>query len=144
MRFLGSSFALVVASFVLGAWLCVVYDFFRVFRIRRKPNFLLLFVSDFVYSLIVSLSVLLLYFNFTYGRVRVYAFAVLLLGFLVWRLTFSRLTMSLVVRLMDFTVKVLNLSKMRIVRLVKRISRRIYTDCYCRKAVKGFRKGSLK
>ncbi len=148
MKYLGSSFALVVASFVLGAVLCAVYDLFRVFRLRRKTNAVLLFVSDIVYSAIVSLSLLLLYFNFTYGRVRVYAFAVVLLGFLAWRFTVSRLAINLCLRFMDFAARVLNSSKMRIVRFLKRTLRRIYTDFYCRFTIKssrnGFRKGSKK
>ncbi len=148
MPFLGSPFALSVASFILGAFLCAVYDAFRIFRLRRRFNSAVLFFSDIIYSLIVSLSLLLLYFNFTYGRVRVYAFVIALLGFLAWRFTVSRLVISLVMRFIDFAVRVLDSLKMRVFGLIKRTSRRIYTAFYCRTTVKGskhgFRKGSLK
>ena len=148
MPFLGSTFALSAASFVLGAFLCAVYDVFRIFRLRREFNSAVLFVSDVVYSLIASLSFLILYFNFTYGRVRVYAFVISLLGFLAWRFTVSRFVISLVMRLVDFSLRVLNSSKMRVFALLKRVSRCVYTAFYCRDTVKksrcGFRKGSLK
>ena len=148
MRYLGSSVALSVASLVLGAFLCAVYDVFRVFRLRRKANPAVLFVSDALYSSIVSLSLLLLYFNFTYGRVRVYAFVIALLGFLAWRFTVSRLAIGLCMKLIDLALSNLNSLKMRAVRIIKRASRRIYTDYYCRATVKrskyGFRKGSSK
>lgn len=148
MRYLGSAAALAVASFLLGVLLCAVYDLFRVFRLRHKINYILLFFSDLAYSAIVSLSMLLLFFNLTYGRVRVYAFVIIVLGFLAWRFTVSRLAMSLCMRLFDFTAKVLNSSKMRVKRFIKRLSRRIYTAFYCRATVyrfrRGYWKGSLK
>ncbi|MBO5869281.1 MAG: spore cortex biosynthesis protein YabQ [Clostridia bacterium] len=127
--------ALAFWSVVVGAFLCAVYDVFRLFRLRRKQNGVLLFVCDFAFCLISAIVMLVLFFNLSYGRMRAYAFVFALIGFLIWRMTASRLVMSLMYKIITATCKVLNLIKMRVCVIVKHILRRIYTIRYCNKTV---------
>ena len=136
--------ALALWSVIVGAFLCVVYDVFRVTRLRHRQNSVLLFLCDFAFSLIATLAMLLLFFNLSFGKMRAYAFALVALGFLVWRFTVSRLVMGLLIRVLNFADKILNLLKTRLLFASKKASRRIYTYYYCKNAVWGIRKMKLK
>ena len=127
--------ALAAWAFVLGAFLCAVYDVFRLFRLNRKQNAILLFFSDILFCVFSTVCLLILFFNLSYGRVRFYALAITFIGFLVWRFTVSRLVMMLINKLLGRIKKLLTSIKMRISVKLKRLSRRIYTKNYCKKAV---------
>ncbi len=137
--------ALAVWSLIVGAFLCAVYDIFRLFRLCRRQNALLLFFCDLLFCLFATVCLLLLFFNLSYGRMRLYAFALSVAGFLIWRFTVSRFVMSLLLKLIKRAEKILNSIKMRVIAKGKRISRRIYTKRYCKNAVKTVEtKGLLK
>lgn len=128
--------ALAVWSLMVGAFLCAVYDVFRLFRLRRKQNFLLLFFCDILFCLFATICFLLLFFNLSYGRMRLYAFALSVIGFLIWRFTVSRFVMMLLLKILMLAEKLLNSIKMRISAKIKRILRYIYTKRYCKTAIK--------
>lgn len=123
-------------SVLLGAFLCAVYDVFRLFRLRGKQNAVVLFVCDLAFCIISAVCMLILFFNLSYGKMRGYAFVFVILGFLIWRFTVSRLVMSLMLRLVKMVSRVLNSIKMRVICIIKRIMRRIYTSCYCKRNIK--------
>lgn len=131
--------ALALWSVAVGAFLCAVFDVFRLFRLRRKQNAVVLFICDFAFCIICSVVMSVLFFNLSYGRMRAYAFVFALIGFLIWRLTVSRLVMSLMQRIVTAVFRILNLIKMRVYHVLKRITRRIYTRVYCRNTVDGVR-----
>ena len=126
---------LVLWSLALGGFLCAVYDIFRLFRLERKPNAVLVFFEDLVYCVFSALCILILFFNLSYGRMRGYAFIFILLGFLLWRFTVSRLVMPLMQKLIMLLKKLLNSLKMRFLAFLKRRLRRLYTRHYCKKTV---------
>lgn len=128
--------ALALWSVAVGAFLCVVYDIFRVFRLRRKQNSFVLFICDLVFCLIATVCMLVLFFNLSFGRMRAYAFVFAAAGFLAWRSTVSRLVMTLLLRLIVAIEKLLNSIKMRVSYASKRMSRRIYTSRYCKITVR--------
>ncbi len=132
--------ALALWSVIVGAFLCVVYDVFRVTRLRRRQNSVLLFFCDIAFCLIATCAMLLLFFNLSFGKMRAYAFALVAIGFLVWRLTVSRFVIGLLIKFLTVTERFLNSIKMRALAVVRRLSRRIYTMCYCRNVVRGIRK----
>lgn len=137
--------ALAVWSLIVGAFLCAVYDVFRLFRLRKKQNAIVLFICDLIFCLIATVSLLILFFNLSYGRMRMYALVLAVVGFLIWRLTVSRLVMHLMQKLIKQTEKILNSIKTRLASRIQRISRRIYTKHYCKRAVKEIEtKGLLK
>ncbi len=135
--------ALAVWAFALGAFLCAVYDVFRLFRLKRKQNAIILFFFDFVFCVFSTVCLLILFFNLSYGRVRFYALALAVIGFLVWRFTVSRLVMTLILKLIGRIEKLLTSIKIRVSVRLKYLARRIYTKRYCKNAVR-HPKGLLK
>ena len=137
-----SSYLVVIWSLAIGVFLCAVYDIFRITRLRKKQNAVTLFVFDLLFCIIATCSFLLLFFNLTYGRVRVYSFVFALIGFLIWRSTVSCLVIGIILRVIKIAEKLLNSIKMRVRSFVVLASRRIYTGYYCcntaNKAKSGF------
>lgn len=133
--------ALAIWSLAAGAFLCGVYDLFRLFRLRGKQKRVTLFFCDLLFCLIAAVTMLLLFFNLSFGRARAYAFVFCGAGFLIWRLTVSRLVMRLMLRLITFAEKLLNSIKMRLNVLLFKLSRRIYTSNYCRKKLRYVQNG---
>lgn len=131
-------------SLVAGAFLCAVYDLFRITRLRRRQNAVLLFVCDFAFCMVATCVMLLLFFNLSYGRVRGYAFAFAVIGFLTWRFTVSRLVIKLILLALNAAERLLNSVKMRVRRVVLRLMRRIYTACYCFNALNSVKKMKFK
>ena len=126
-----SAYLVVLWSLVIGAFLCATYDLFRITRLTKKQNPITLFIFDLLFCIIAACSFLLLFFNLTYGRVRVYSFVFALVGFLVWRFTVSRLVIGIILRVIKITKKLLNSIKMRVCFKITLASRRIYTYNYC-------------
>lgn len=129
-------------SLAVGAFLCAVYDIFRVFRLGKRQNSVLLFFSDIVFSLICAFSMLLLFFNLSYGKMRLYAFVCALGGFLVWRFTLSRIYISVIKRIIAVYKKFWGCVKQRLGSALFAIVRYIATFCYCRATVRNFYKGN--
>ena len=127
--------ALALWSVALGAFLCAVYDVFRLFRLRRKQNAVLLFFCDFAFCVISAVCMSVLFFNLSYGRMRAYSFVFVLIGFLIWRFTVSRFVMSLMLKFITMACRIMNSIKMRVIGVCKHISRRIYTSVYCKRAL---------
>ena len=137
--------ALAVWSVMLGAFLCAVYDVFRLFRLVRKQNAVIVFISDFIFCIFSAVCLLILFFNLSYGKVRFYALALVIVGFMCWRFTVSRLVMTLLLKLIRRVKKLLTSIKMRVDARFLRLMRRIYTKRYCRNAVRNVHpKGLLK
>jgi len=121
----------------LGGFLCIVYDVLRVMRMKfccRKG--VTLFISDFLFCIFATVCMLVLFFNLTYGKVRVYAFVFALMGFLLWRVTFGRLITALLLKLLNLFSAIYNLAKKRVFAIVLQIMRSIYTKNCCRRLVK--------
>lgn len=128
--------ALALWSLITGAFLCATYDIFRLMRTFKRQGAVTLFISDFVFCLFSAVCLLILFFNLSYGRVRLYALALAVGGFLLWRFTVSRLVMALLLKLIKRVNKLLISIKMRVSVKSKRLSRRIYTKRYCKKAIR--------
>ncbi len=128
-------------SVAVGALLCAVYDLFRITRLRRKQNSFVLFISDFVYCVISACIMTVLFFNLSYGRMRAYAFAFAIVGFLIWRLTVSKVAILLLNKAIDFVGKLLNSIKIRVTFVLTNIIRRIYTSIYCNISIRNASNG---
>ncbi len=132
---------LAVWSFVCGVLLCGIYDIFCVSRLIKKQKALILFINDFLFCIIAALVMLILFFNLSFGEPRMYAFLFAFLGFTLWRYTVSRFYIWLIRRAVEFMSNLLNSIKMRIIALVKRALRLIYSGFYCRQTIENSKKG---
>lgn len=78
-------------SLLLGVFLGFCYEFFR-FAHRLHPRSVwLIFLEDLLFSGICLCGMLLLFFNLSYGRMRLYAFVGVPMGFILWYFTLGRL-----------------------------------------------------
>ena len=128
-------------SFASGAFLCAVYDLFRVFRLRKPAGRIRLFAADFLFCMIAAAVMLVLFFNLTCGRVRSYVILFALPGFLLWRATVSRLVLALMGKLMDMAAEFVSLVKSSVKNTWKRFLKGIKTKIYCRVLVNRANRG---
>ena len=84
----------VACSLVYGAGLCVLYDVLRAARKYTKPSFLSLFITDVLYFAVCAVAVFLLLLVRTNGEIRGYILFAVALGFLLFRISLSNLTLA--------------------------------------------------
>ncbi len=78
-------------SVLTGVALGILYEFFRfLHRLHRRAAWLI-FLEDLLFCLCCSAAMALLFFNLSYGQMRLYAFAGAVLGFLLWYCTVGAL-----------------------------------------------------
>ena len=95
-------------SAVLGGIYCIIYDFLRALRKEIKFGTAAVFVSDILYSLICAVTCFCFLLAVTGGQPRGFVFAGAAVGFLITRLTVSRVlffAFSKVLRGMRFIFK---------------------------------------
>ncbi len=86
-------------SLLLGVFLGFCYEFFR-FAHRLHPRAVwLIFLEDLLFSGICLCGMLLLFFNLSFGRMRLYAFIGVPVGFVLWYFTLGRLFRLVCMRL---------------------------------------------
>ncbi len=90
---LGSQYYTTLSALLVGAALCLIYDFFRIIRMLRRWSSVSVFFQDVLYWIIVSIAVYGMLLVCCNGVARFYPIASALCGFLVCRLTLSRLVM---------------------------------------------------
>ncbi len=73
-----------------GAALCVIYDFFRVLRIAFKTKPITIFFEDLLYAIIYALITFCILLLRCSGTLRFFIFAGEGVGFILFRITFSR------------------------------------------------------
>lgn len=78
-------------SVLAGIALGFVYEFFRLLHRLHARVVWLLFLEDLLFCLCCTCALSLLFFNLSYGRMRLYAFAGFAFGFAVWYFTFGAL-----------------------------------------------------
>ncbi len=133
--------SLALWAFVTGVFLCAVYDVFRVLRLRRKANGLVLFLADFAFCLICTVATLVLFFNLSFGKVRIYAFVFAVLGFLLWRKTVGLLFVTLVGKIIDLIHNIASAVKEYFKKTFRSAGRYLKTKIYCRWVVKKSKHG---
>ena len=109
---------LVIASLALGAFLSAI---FRLARLIREQKGVILFINDFVYSIIAALCMTVLFFNLSYGRMRAFAFAFVIVGFFIWRISVGKIFMLLMSRLIRLIKRILKSIKTRIIARISAI-----------------------
>lgn len=74
-------------SVLAGIALGFLYEFFRLLHRLHARSVLLLFLDDLLFCLCCTCALSLLFFNLSYGRMRLYAFAGFSAGFAIWYFT---------------------------------------------------------
>ena len=78
-------------SVIAGIALGFLYEFFRLLHRLHRRALWLIFIEYLLFCLCCTCALLLLFFNLSYGQMRLYAFACIAIGFAVWYFTFGRL-----------------------------------------------------
>lgn len=84
-------YLLAVWSVLTGMLLGFLYEFFRLLHRVHPQLSWLIFLEDLLYCLFCTGGMLLLFFNLSFGRMRMYAFVGVALGFAVWYFTLGKL-----------------------------------------------------
>jgi len=74
---------------VLGLLFSFVYDILKSYRIMKKSKDYWVLLQDIFYFFTLSVITFIFFLIFTNGEIRVFILLGLLLGFVLWRLTFS-------------------------------------------------------
>ena len=101
-------FVLLVLALVIGFVLAFLYDGIRVLRTLRKPrskqfrflNAVLISIEDFIFFTFVGAVMSILFYVTNSGKVRLFAFVMAILGFWLFRVTLSKVTYPLLLRLL--------------------------------------------
>ena len=83
-------------SMILGAFFGVFYDIFRASRMVKQASYVVVFIQDIIYFLIISFITFLFFLSITYGQIRFYILLGILLGFLLYLFTISPLFLKLI------------------------------------------------
>ena len=102
------SWQLLWASLVCGAAFGVLYDVLRFFRAFTKNGRVLLFFHDISFCLLFSAAMCVLYFNYSNGRIRLYALLAACSAFAAYRLTLGAISSRTVAKMHSALVKLKN------------------------------------
>lgn len=102
-------------AFLLGILFSVFYDFFKVTRKVFNLSDLIIFIEDIIYFLIISFVTFLFLISTTNGKLRIYVFLSVSLGFYIWKISLSKYLCNL----STFILKNIN-------KLLKAIRNRFY------------------
>lgn len=78
-------------SLVLGILLCVFYDIIKSFRLTFNFSTIAIFLQDIIYSVIAAFATFLFLLSVTNGEMRGYVIVGILAGFILSRVTLSRI-----------------------------------------------------
>jgi len=135
-------FKLFFSSIINGLLLGFIYDIFRVSRMFFLKNRTLLFFEDLLYCFVCALSFTLLFYNFSFGQMRAYAFLGSIGGFCAYYFTIGRFTKIICEKVYAFLSPKILYIKNKIKAVSYMLKKCLFTDImsrsYCRKAAKGF------
>ncbi len=83
---------LFLASLLAGIVCGAVYDIFRILRAFAFKNKVIIFAEDVIYCLFVAAVFMILFYNYSEGRIRLFAFAGVIAGFSGYYFTVGKLT----------------------------------------------------
>jgi len=91
-----------VYSILLGGLFSFIYDFVKSFRLTLKFSSLFIFILDILYFLSISFLTFLFYISFTDGEIRYYILLGMILGFIIFRITVSKVLIFLLIHILKF------------------------------------------
>ena len=102
-------------SFCLGIIYCIFYDFFRALRKSVKHTSLSVFFEDIIYCFTLAVTLFLFLLAVTNGELRGYVFLGVIIGFLICRITVSKLfikllcfVLKLILKMFDYINRILS------------------------------------
>lgn len=87
-------------SFILGSIYCIVYDVIRAARKGFRCSDFAVFLQDIIFWLLCAVTCFCFLLSVTYGEIRAYIIIGIIFGFIVFRLTVSRVLYFILLRIM--------------------------------------------
>ncbi|MHC1694443.1 MAG: spore cortex biosynthesis protein YabQ [Eubacteriales bacterium] len=113
-------------SLSVGAFICVLYDLFRILRMMFGAGKILLFLEDLLFCLLATGIIIIFLFYANSGEIRWFAMAGAFIGFFVYYNTISRFIIFLLMKLIRLVKRVLmfifKITIMPIIKLIKLIA----------------------
>lgn len=87
-----------ISGFLIG----ILFDSFRILRKSFKTPDFITYIEDFLFWTITGVYLLFIIFKFCFGEIRIFMFACLIIGFIVYILTLSKYFILLNVKILTF------------------------------------------
>ncbi len=92
---------------IAGMAICIFYDIFRVLRKSIKTSNIVTYIEDVIFWVIVCAFLIWLIFKVNFGELRSYIFIGLILGGIIYLLTFSKYFITINVRILTALKKII-------------------------------------
>lgn len=88
-------------AIILGIFFCLIYDIFKSLRLSFKFSALAIFFQDIIYFFIISIFSFLFFIAITGGEIRFFILLGLSLGFLISRITISKVFLFIICKFLE-------------------------------------------
>lgn len=85
-----------------GIIIGILFDVFRILRRTFKTNDIITYLQDLIFWILAGISVLYFIFEFNNGELRMYIFIAIILGLILYMLTFSAYIIKINVAILKF------------------------------------------
>ena len=92
------------SGFLIG----IFFDIFRVLRKSFKTPDIITYLEDFLFWIITGIYLIFIIFKFSFGQIRLFMFASLILGFALYILTISKFFIKLNVKIITILKKIIS------------------------------------
>ena len=87
-----------LSGFLIG----ILFDIFRILRKSFKTPDFITYIEDFIFWSLTGIYLLFIIFKFSFGEIRIFMFAGLIIGFIVYMVTLSKYFISINVKIITF------------------------------------------
>lgn len=94
-------------SCVVGAFLGIFYDVFRILRVAFKPKWITVFFQDIIFCVISSFVIILSIYYTNSGQVRIFGLTGCFLSFVLYHLTVGKFIMFVSTKIIEFIKRML-------------------------------------
>ncbi|MDR2074282.1 MAG: spore cortex biosynthesis protein YabQ [Oscillospiraceae bacterium] len=98
-------------SCILGAFLGIIYDVFKMVRLIFKNRILSVFIQDIIYFFVSSIFTFLFLLAVNQGQVRFYIIAFIFVGWFFYYVVFSRVIFKFLNKLLNFRTRRVKISR---------------------------------
>ena len=91
-----------------GVLIGLFFDIFRILRKSFKTPDIITYLEDFLFWIITGIYLIFIIFKFSFGQIRLFMFASLILGFALYILTISKFFIKLNVKIITILKKIIS------------------------------------
>ena len=92
------------SGFLIG----IFFDIFRILRKSFKTPDIITYLEDFLFWIITGIYLIFIFFKFSFGQIRLFMFASLIFGFVVYILTISKVFINFNVKIITILKKIIS------------------------------------